>query len=80
MRTIIATLLVATCTFAIASEKETFGLRVATFHCSVTPPLGSPLRHHPLESVENSLLAKGVVLGDGHACYVLCSIDWCLMF
>ena len=78
MYTILSTFLLVTCTFAVASEKETPQLRVATFCCELTPPLGSPLRHNPLETVENSLLAKGVVLDDGHARYILCSIDWCL--
>ncbi len=78
MRTILFTFLLATCTFANAGEKEGSHLRVATFCCDLTPPLGSPLRHNPLETVENSLLAKGIVLDDGHARYILCSVDWCL--
>ncbi len=78
MRTILSIFLLATCTFAVASERGTSQLRVATFCCELTPPLGSPLRHNPLETVENSLLAKGIVLDDGHARYILCSIDWCL--
>jgi hypothetical protein len=82
MRTILFTLLLstllATCRFAIASDKEGSQLRVATFCCEVTPPLGSPLRHKPLETVEDSLLAKGIVLDDGHSRYILCSVDWCL--
>jgi len=31
-----------------------------------------------LDTVESPLLAKGVVLEDGRAKYILCSIDWCL--
>lgn len=55
-------------------------LRLATFRCDVTPPLGFiayPPTFKPLEKVEHPLLAKGVVLDDGHERYVLCSIDWC---
>ena len=78
MRTILSTLLLVTCTFAIAGEKRSPQLRLATFCCEATPPLGSPLRHQPLETVESPLLAKGVVLDDGRARYILCSIDWCL--
>jgi len=54
-------------------------LRVATFSCDVTPPVDG----HPLiwvtavKEVETPLLAKGVVLDDGHDRYVLCSLDWC---
>ena len=43
-------------------------LRVATFRCDVTPPLGFlsyPPCWKPLEKVEHPLLAKGVVLDDG---------------
>ena len=78
MRIILSTLLLANGTVAIASEKGTSQLRVATFCRVVTPPLGSPLRHRPLETVEDPLLAKGIVLDDGHGRYVLCSMDWCL--
>ena len=55
------------------------GLRVATFSCDVTPPVGG----HPLiwltsvKTVEDPLLAKGVVLDDGQHRYVLCAVDWC---
>jgi hypothetical protein len=58
---------------------ESGGLRLSTFTCDVTPPVGG----HPLiwvtsvETVETPLLAKGVVLDDGHRRYVLCSLDWC---
>jgi len=53
-------------------------LRVATFCCDVTPPLGSPsYGGKPLETVETPLLAKGIVLDDGQQRYVLCAMDWC---
>jgi hypothetical protein len=55
-------------------------LRVATFRCDVTPPLGFltyPPTFEPLEKIEHPLLAKGVVLDDGAGRYVLCAIDWC---
>lgn len=58
------------------------GLRVATFECDVTPPLGHPLCGgwiKPLEAVDDPLLAKGVVLADGARRYVLCAVDWCLL-
>jgi hypothetical protein len=55
------------------------GLRVATFSCDVTPPLGGhPLIWlTPVKTVEDPLLAKGVVLDDGRHRYVLCAVDWC---
>jgi hypothetical protein len=55
-------------------------LRVATFRCDVTPPLGYvtyPPAFAPLEKIEHPLLAKGIVLDDGGQRYVLCAIDWC---
>ena len=57
-------------------------LRVAAFYCDVTPPIGHPLCGgwiKPLETVDDPLLAKGVVLEDGDDRYVLCSVDWCLL-
>ena len=60
---------------AVAAE-----LRVATFRCDVTPPLGYltyPPAFEPLEKIEHPLLAKGIVLDDGGRRYVLCAIDWC---
>lgn len=53
-------------------------LRVATFRCNVTPDIGEPLIWvTPASKVEDPLWAKGVVLDDGHARYVLCAVDWC---
>ena len=57
-------------------------LRMATFDCDVTPPLGHPLCGgwiQPVTAVDDPLLAKGVVLEDGSRRYVLCSVDWCLL-
>jgi hypothetical protein len=57
-------------------------LRVATFRCDVTPPLGFltyPPTFKPLEQIEHPLLAKGIVLDDGQHRYVLCAIDWCTL-
>lgn len=57
-------------------------LRVATFRCEVTPPLGFlayPPTFQPLQKIEHPLLAKGIVLDDGSRRYVLCAIDWCAL-
>lgn len=65
------------CYLAEAAE-----LRVATFRCDVTPPLGFltyPPTFKPLEKIEHPLLAKGIVLDDGQRRYVLCAIDWCAL-
>lgn len=53
--------------------------RLATFCCDVTPPYGTPIYsgYQPLAVLEYPLLAKGVVLDDGHDRYVLCCVDWC---
>jgi hypothetical protein len=54
-------------------------LRVVTFQCDVTPPLGEAIysSYEPLATVEHPLLAKGIVLHDGTRRYVLCALDWC---
>jgi len=62
------------------SAAEAAELRVATFRCDVTPPLGFltyPPCFKPLEKIEHPLLAKGIVLDDGGRRYVLCALDWC---
>ena len=53
-------------------------LRVATFRCDITPPLGQPMFcGDALETVEQPLLAKGIVLEADGRRYVLCALDWC---
>jgi hypothetical protein len=54
-------------------------LRLATFQCDVTPPLGELLYVLPLATIEHPLLAKGVILDDGAQRIVLCAVDWCTM-
>ena len=50
------------------------GLRVATFRCDITPPLGQPMfKCDPLHNVEQPLLAKGIVLEADGRRYVLCA-------
>ncbi len=48
-----------------AEAADAAPLRVATFECDATPPLGSWLYTEPLATVEHPLLAKGIVLDDG---------------
>ena len=66
-------------TGAPAPAAEPAGLRVATFRCDVTPPVGGQtlISFTPLEIVEDPLLAKGIVFDDGRHRYVLCAVDWC---
>jgi hypothetical protein len=55
-------------------------VRVATFRCDVTPPLGAKFYggwDQPLTKLEDPLWAKGIVLDDGHTRCVVCAIDWC---
>ena len=55
-------------TWSPLCSAEAAGLRVATFRCDVTPPLGFlayPPTFKPLEKIEHPLLAKGIVLDDG---------------
>jgi hypothetical protein len=71
---------VAAWTWWPLSCTEAAQLRVATFRCDVTPPLGYltyPPVFRALEKIEHPLLAKGIVLDDGGRRYVLCAIDWC---
>ena len=63
-----------------ADSRPTF--QVGVFACDVTPPIGHPLCGgwiKPLEVVDDPLLAKGIVISDGQARYVLCAVDWCLL-
>ncbi len=53
-------------------------LRVATFRCNITPPLGQPMFScDALETIEQPLLAKGIVLEADGRRYVLCALDLC---
>ena len=52
--------------------------RVAAFRADATPAMGEPnIWVAPVTHVEDPLWAKGIVLEDDGARYVLCSIDWC---
>ena len=77
----VSVLLTAVSCLAVSSSPAADApkLRVATFQCDVTPPVGGhPLIWlTPLETVETPLLAKGIVLDDGRQRYVICSVDWC---
>ena len=51
---------------ATVSAEGSDGLRVATFCCDITPPLGQPMfSGDVIRAVEQPLLAKGIVLEDG---------------
>jgi len=67
-----------TCLAALGAEPDG-GLRLATFRCDVTPPVGGhPLIWiTPVAQVEDPLWANGVVLEDRGRRYVLCAVDWC---
>ncbi|MBN2024693.1 MAG: hypothetical protein JW809_18085 [Pirellulales bacterium] len=66
------------CGIARPTPAGTPSPRVATFRRDVTPPPGSPLfRGDPLRTVEQPLLAKGIVIEADGARYVLCAVDWC---
>lgn len=55
-------------------------LRVATFRCDVTPPASGRFIGgwaQPLTKLVDPLWAKGIVLDDGSARYVVCAVDWC---
>ena len=72
----VAVLCLGSCHRAWAEAAD--GLRVATFRCDITPPLGQPMFScDALRTVEQPLLAKGIVLEAGGQRYVLCALDWC---
>jgi hypothetical protein len=84
VRVVGAVLFAALCgTFSLSSRCEAANagtaLRVATFRCDVTPPLGGlPLIWLlPAQTIEDPLWAKGIVLDDGRQRYVICAVDWC---
>jgi hypothetical protein len=55
-------------------------LRLATFSCDVTPPLGHPLCGgwiEPVKAVDDPLEARGIVLLGGGRPIVLAAVDWC---
>jgi len=54
-------------------------LRIATFQVEITPPLGSPLCEGfvpPARTIDDPLLARGVVLLTDDEPIVLCALDW----
>jgi hypothetical protein len=80
-RTIVSGILTAAVSLLLACEgpAAAASLKVTTFECDVTPPLGQPIysSYQPLAVIEHPLLAKGVVLDDGQERYVLCAVDYC---
>jgi len=64
---------------ALTGAETRSPLRVATFSCDVTPLAGGqPLIWvTPVATVEDPLLAKGVILDDGCTRCVVCAVDWC---
>jgi hypothetical protein len=54
--------------------------RLAVFRADVTPPVGQPNAGNVAsKEVIDPLWAKGIVLDDGGARYVLCAMDWCVL-
>ena len=55
-------------------------IKLATFRCDVTPPVGSPLCGglvKPMVGVSEPLYALGVVILGAGKPVVLCAVDWC---
>ncbi len=54
--------------------------RLAVFRADVTPPVGQPNAGNVAsKEVMDPLWAKGIVLDDGRARYVICAMDWCVL-
>jgi pimeloyl-ACP methyl ester carboxylesterase len=65
-----------------SSHPPSAQVSVAVFTCDVTPPISHPLCGgwiKPLVSVDDPLLAKGIILSHGSSRYVICAVDWCLL-
>ncbi|HNY86797.1 MAG TPA: hypothetical protein PKN23_09875 [Candidatus Hydrogenedentes bacterium] len=62
-----------------AESGKAEGGRVATFSCDMTPPLGTPWypSYKGLDTIEQPLQGKGIVLEHGGERHVLCVVDWC---
>ena len=55
-------------------------IKLATFRCDVTPPVGAPLCGglvKPVANVSEPLLALGLVILGADKPIVLCAVDWC---
>ena len=76
---LVVLLMVAAAPLSLLGAETRSPLRVATFTCDVTPTPGSqPLIWvTPVATVEDPLLAKGVILEDGSTRCVICAVDWC---
>jgi hypothetical protein len=71
----------AWCLTTLPGAGAASALRVATFSCDVTPSLGQPMiGGDPIHVVDQPLLAKGIVLESGGKRFVLCALDWCLLY
>jgi hypothetical protein len=82
MRIVLVVLLVvgSFTTARAAADTNASNLRIATFRCDATPPVGETLVWlTKLKTIKDPLLLKGVVLEEGAKRYVLCALDWCLL-
>ncbi len=72
-------LILLACLFTSPSQAETnLLLRVGTFRCDATPPIGETvIWDMTMTNVDDPLWIKGVVLDDGRQRYVICALDWC---
>ncbi|ULB35577.1 MULTISPECIES: alpha/beta hydrolase [Proteiniphilum] len=60
-----------------ATPPGTSGIGIAVFDVDATPPIGSSLTYDPMiNSGEQTLRARGIVLLGGGEPIVLCSVDW----
>jgi hypothetical protein len=65
---------------SVAKKSTQPALRLASFRCDVTPPLGHPLCGgwiEPARTVDDPLQALGVILLGSGKPIVLCAVDWC---
>lgn len=73
----IVTALIFGISWANAADKKP--LRIATFNVDATPPVGSPLCDGavlPVQTVEDPLSARGLILLTDAEPIVLCAVDW----
>ena len=80
LRGLASLLLCAAITSTTVQAGDAPAIRLATFRCDVTPPVGSPLCGglvKPVAGVSEPLLALGVVILSAEKPVVLCAVDWC---
>ena len=71
-RNILATALVAVCSYSNAAET----IQVGVFDVDASPPVGSPMAYDPVKAVTTPLRCTGIVITGDEKPIVMCAVDW----